>query len=74
MSSIIKTSNVRAKNTRKYFLSTATFVFDSHANDMDHNPFILFKREKRERERDVRYGTEFKYEITRVSIYLVNLC
>ena len=50
MSSIIKTSNVRAKNTRKYFLSTATFVFNSHANDMDHDTFILFERE-RERER-----------------------
>ena len=57
MSSIIKTSNVRAKNTRKYSLSTATFVFNSHANDMDHNTFILFQREReREREKE-RYST-----------------
>ena len=73
MSSIIKTSNVRAKNTRKYSLSTATFVFNSHANDMDHDTFILFKREReRERKRDVWHSVLLKFIRLKFTISMEN--
>ena len=78
MSSIIKISNVYEQKIRgntpkaqQHLYSTPTPMIWI----IIHLSCLGERREReREREGDVRYGTEFKYEITRVSIYSVNLC